>query len=56
MDLALQVNFINKPIRNDTMFDLEEFSNQSLATQAKKTRTINFNDACFLKNLFTTGR
>ena len=36
MDLAKQITSNDKSIRNDTMVDLKEFKNQSLATQAKK--------------------
>ena len=36
MELALQIIFIDKTVRNDTVQDLKEFKSQSLTTQAKK--------------------
>ena len=36
MDLAMQVIYIYKTVRSDTMQDSKEFKNQSSATQAKK--------------------
>ena len=36
MDLAMQIIFTNKTVRDDTVEDLEEFNSQPLATQAKK--------------------
>ena len=36
MELAMQIISNDKTIRNDTVNDLKEFNNQSLATQAKK--------------------
>ena len=35
MDLAIQIIANDKTIRSDTVQDLKEFNNQSLATQAK---------------------
>ena len=34
-------------VRNNTVQGLKEFNSQSLATQAKKRRTIGFYDACY---------
>ena len=45
MDLAIQIISNDKTLRNDTMVDLKEFNNQSLATQAKKRGTTSFYDA-----------
>ena len=36
MDSAIQIITNDKTVRSDTMLDLKEFNNQSLATQAKK--------------------
>ena len=36
MELAMQIISNNKTVRSDTVNDLKEFNNQSLATQAKK--------------------
>ena len=36
MDLAIQKISIDKTVRNDTLVDLKDFNNQSLATQAKR--------------------
>ena len=36
MDLALQIFSNDKTVRNNTMVDLKEINNQSLATQARK--------------------
>ena len=36
MDLASQMIAYDKTVRSDTVHDLKEFNNQSLATQAKK--------------------
>ena len=36
MDLAIQIIVNDKTVRSDTVQDLKEFNNQSLATQAKK--------------------
>ena len=36
MELAMQIISNDKTVRNDTVNDLKEFNNQSLATQAKK--------------------
>ena len=36
MDLALQIISNDNTVRRDTVYDLKEFNNQSLATQAKK--------------------
>ena len=36
MELAMQKISTDKNVRNDTVNDLKEFNNQSLATQAKK--------------------
>ena len=36
MDLVIQVIANDKTVRSDTVHDLKEFNNQSLATQAKK--------------------
>ena len=36
MDLAIQTIANDKTVRNDTVHDLKEFNDQSLATQAKK--------------------
>ena len=36
MDLPIQIIGIDKTVRSDTVHDLKEFNNQSLATQAKK--------------------
>ena len=36
MELALQISFNDKSVRNDTIEDLKEFDSQSLTTQAKK--------------------
>ena len=36
MELAMQIISTDKNVRNDTVNDLKEFNNQSLATQAKK--------------------
>ena len=36
MDLAIQIVANDKTVRNNTVNDLEEFNNQSLATQVKK--------------------
>ena len=46
MQLAMQIISNDKTVRLDTIQDLKEFKNQSLATQAKK-RTIVFHDACY---------
>ena len=36
MELAMQIISSDKTVRNDTIEDLKEFSQQSLSTQAKK--------------------
>ena len=36
MDLAIQLIANDKTVRSDTVHDLKEFINQSLAAQAKK--------------------
>ena len=36
MDLAMQIIFTDKTVRNDTIQDLTDSNNQSLTTQAKK--------------------
>ena len=36
MDKAIQINSNAKTVRSDTLHDLNEFNNQSLATEAKK--------------------
>ena len=36
MDLAIKLIANDKTVRKDTVQDLKEFNNQSLATQAKK--------------------
>ena len=36
MDLAIQIFANDNTVRSDTVHDLKEFNNQSLATQAKK--------------------
>ena len=35
MELAMQIISSDKTVRNDTVNDIKEFNNQSLATQAK---------------------
>ena len=56
MDLAMQIISIDKTVRSDTVQDLGEFNNQSLATQAKKKRTTSFYDARYLKSFQSDGR
>ena len=36
MDLAMQIISTNKTVRKNTIQDLKDYNNQSLATQAKK--------------------
>ena len=36
MDLAIKIISNDKSVRSDTVHDLKEFNNQSLATQAKR--------------------
>ena len=36
-------------LADDTIQDLKEFNSQSSSTQAKKTITASFNDACYQK-------
>ena len=36
MELAMQIISNDKKLRNDTVIDLKEFNNRSLATQVKK--------------------
>ena len=36
MDLAFQINANDRSVRSDTLCDLKEFNNQSLATLAEK--------------------
>ena len=40
MDLAIQKISDDKTVRNDTLVDLKEFNNQSLATQAKRVKQL----------------
>ena len=40
MDLAIQIISNDKTVRSDTMVDLTEFKNQSLATKAKKVEQL----------------
>ena len=40
MHSAIQINANDKTVRTDTVKDLKEFNNQSLATQAKKGEQI----------------
>ena len=47
MDLAIQIISDDQSVIGDTIQDLKEFNYQSLATQAKKRRTISFYDACY---------
>ena len=49
-DLAMQIIFKDKTVRSDTIQDLKEFNSQSLSSQAKKGRTVDFNDACYQKS------
>ena len=56
MDSAIQIIANDKTVRNDTLLDLKEFNNQSLATEAKKRRPGSFDVACQFKSFFTTGR
>ena len=39
MELAMQIISNDKTVRNNTVNDLKEFNNQSLATQAKKVNS-----------------
>ena len=50
MDLAMQKISTDKTVRNDTIQDLKDFDNQSLAAQAKKRRTISFYHTCYQKS------
>ena len=43
----MQIISSDKTVRNDAIQDLKEVNQQSLSTQAKKSRTISFNDACY---------
>ena len=36
MELAMQIIYTDKTVRNDTIQDLKEFNSQSLSTQVKK--------------------
>ena len=48
MELAMQIIYNDKTVRNYTVQDLKDFSSQSSSTQAeKKKRTISFYDACY---------
>ena len=47
MELAIEVLSKDKTVGSDTIQDLKDFSSQSLTTQAKKKRTISFNDGCY---------
>ena len=40
MDLATQIIFTDKTVRNDTIQDAKKFNNQSLTTQAKKDKQL----------------
>ena len=46
MELAKQIISNDQTVKNNTIQDLKEFNSQSLATKAKKRRTINFYDGC----------
>ena len=43
----MQIISNEQTVRSNTMQDLKEFNSQSLATQAKKGKTISFYDACY---------
>ena len=36
MELAMQIIYCDKTVRNDTIEDLKDFNSQSLSTKAKK--------------------
>ena len=46
----MQLGSSDQSVRNDTIQDLKDFNQQSLSTQAKKRRTISFDDACYQKS------
>ena len=43
----MQIMSTDKTVRSNTVNDSKEFNNQSLATQAKKRRTVGKYDACY---------
>ena len=47
MGLAIHINAIDETVKNDTMVDLKNFNNQSLATQAKNRTAVSIYDACY---------
>ena len=47
MELAVQIISNDKFVRSNIVKDLKDFNSESLATQAKKWRTISFFDGCY---------
>ena len=43
----MQTVLYDKTVRSDTVHDLKEFNNQSLASQTKERLTSSFYDACY---------
>ena len=55
MDLAIQIIANDKTLGNDTVHDLIEFNNQSLATQAKKAEQLVSKMPAFKKTFILIG-
>ena len=47
MELAMHIISNDETVRSDTVQNLKEINSQSLATRAKKKRTVSFYDACY---------